>query len=445
MTTLRETGEQIFREALDTCTIAHAFQSKMLVVSSDVLRLEGEGEVDLSGVERVLIVAMGKGAASMLDALLAFPAVTEGREVKGILIAPLRPVDLHQAIAFYAGGHPSPNEQSMAAARAALEVLQTAAQSADAGKTFCFFLISGGASAMMELPLDASITLEDTILFHRALVHSGASIAEINCVRKHFSAVKGGRLALAAGRLRNLTIAVSDVPSGQLDVLASGPTLPDSSTIDECRAIIARYDLLSRFPESVRRFFDSAQLVESPKPGEVEARVYPLLSSDDLEAAAKASAERRGFRVFIDNTCDDWDYQAAADYLLERMRALKREYGRVCLISAGEVTVTVPSSAATAGREPGVGGRNLHFALYSALQLQASDGIAIVSAGSDGVDGNSPAAGAVVDGSIVEGREDAARRALDAFDSFHFLDGVGAAIVTGPTGNNLRDLRVMLS
>jgi hydroxypyruvate reductase len=255
--TLRETGLQIFMEAMDSCSVAHAFASKIKAIDRNTLWLRDEGAVDLSHVKRIVLIAIGKGAASMLEVFLRQREIVDGREVLGILIAPKPLDDQPETISFFAGGHPLPNDASIAGARAVLELLTSSACDGLAEETFCFFLISGGASAMMELPLDASISLEDTILFHRALVHSGASIAEINCVRKHFSAVKGGRLTLAAGPLRSLTLVVSDVPAGQLDALASGPTLPDSSTVDQCRSILEKYALPRQFPESVRRYFES--------------------------------------------------------------------------------------------------------------------------------------------------------------------------------------------
>jgi hydroxypyruvate reductase len=437
---LRETALEIFTEAMDACSVASAFASKIRMADRNTLQLSGEGMVDLSLVKRIVIVAMGKGAASMLDVILKQRQMMEGREVSGILIA-LKPLnDQPKTISFYAGGHPLPNAESVAAARAVLELLTTSAADPLADETFCLFLISGGASAMMEFPLDPAISLEEMILFHRALVHSGASITEINCVRKHFSAVKGGRLALAAGALRSLTLVVSDVPADQLDALASGPTVPDSSTVDECRSIIEKYGLLRQFPESVQQYFESAALKESPKPGEIATKVYSLLSSEDLAHAASDSAERRGFKTFIDNTCDDWDYGAAADYLMKRLELLKGQYGRVCLVSAGEVTVRVPKE-----KKLSVGGRNLHFALYSALHLQSSRHVAILSAGSDGVDGNSPAAGAVVDGTTMMDRYENAKKDFEDFNSFDLLRDAGAAIMTGPTGNNLRDLRILLA
>ena len=324
---------------------------------------------------------------------------------------------------------------------------------------------------MMELPLDQTISLDETIAFHQTLVHCGASIVEINCIRKHFSAIKGGRLALAAGTARKISLLVSDVPPEHLDALASGPTIADPSTVAQCREILARYGLLQRFPASVRRFFESPNLPETPKLGEHTSRSWKLLDSDELASAAQVRAAALGFHAVIDNACDDWSYDAAADYLLDRLRQLRREHPRCCLISTGEVTVQVPGVHADANERSGIlsqpathiGGRNQHFALYLATRLRSDDGvIAVLSAGSDGIDGNSDAAGAIVDGHTLDGddpvhseansestsrltRRDGAKRALAAFDSSTWLHGSEATIVTGPTGHNLRDLRILLA
>ena len=199
---LREVALQILRDAMAACSIENVFSSRLVSTPGreDVFQLSGEEEIDLAHIRRVLIIAVGKGAASMLGAFLRNAPSLASREVRGILIAPERPATLPRDFSFFAGGHPLPNEESFAAARAAQALLRSAANDGRSGESFCFVLLSGGASAMMELPLDDSISLADTISFHRALVHSGASIAEINCVRKHFSAVKGGRLAQACRR-----------------------------------------------------------------------------------------------------------------------------------------------------------------------------------------------------------------------------------------------------
>lgn len=303
---------------------------------------------------------------------------------------------------------------------------------------------------MMELPLDSKISLEDTVKFHRELVHSGGSIAEINCVRKHFSAVKGGRLALEAGGILSYSLLISDVPLRHLDALGSGPTLPDSSTVDQCKEILERYGLMDRFPASVRQFFSSTQLRETPKTAQLRSRAVTLLSSEDLVAIVEQRARDLGFYAVVDNTCDDWSYSAAAEYLLERLRGLRRDHRRVCLISSGEVTVELsPGVSAEGSDELGIGGRNQHFALYAATLLGSLDACTVVlSAGTDGVDGNSFAAGAVVDEKTLLDDEkllSRAQRCLERFDSGTFLQEAGLSIVTGATGNNLRDLRILLA
>lgn len=471
MEDLKELARSIFDRALADCSIERAFDRLMRIDGEGRrLVLGGENVVALDRLKRVRVVALGKAAAAMLGALLLRLTLPSSCDLQGVLIAGERARDLPASIQFFGGGHPVPNEASFAGASAALSMLR-ALGDVSPEDTLCIFLISGGASAMMELPLDASISLEDTVAFHQALVHSGVSIVGINCVRKHFSAVKGGRLALAADKAQKISLLVSDVPPAHLDALASGPTISDPTTVAECREILARYGLMERFPASVRRFFASPELPESPKPGQLISRSWKLLDSAEFAELASRHAARLGFHTVIDNTCDDWSYEAAADYLLDRMRQFRRDHPRVCLISAGEVTVRLPSSFAesggsisyTAGRATHTGGRNQHFALYFATRLRAADGpIAVLSAGSDGIDGNSNAAGAIVDEHTLDGkypamaaqatgsveaisRRTSAERALEEFDSFTWLNGIGATVVTGPTGHNLRDLRILLS
>ena len=304
------------------------------------------------------------------------------------MIARERPAPLPSNFQFFLGGHPLPDEASCAGARAALDLLNDLQDNANAAETLCLFLISGGASAMMELPLDTTIPLTDTISFHRELVHSGASITEINCVRKHFSAVKGGRLAMTARGAACFSLLVSDVP-------------PDISM----RWLQARRCRIRRRWNSAARFSrDTGYESGSPLPsgnsstaktcpdseaGQLCREVYYLLSSDDLANAARRRAEELGFHVVIDNSCDDWEYRRAAHYLLDRLRELRREHPRVCLISSGEVTVELPSMGVDADGDrhgaSGMGGRNQHFGLYAASSLEPSDASTVVlSAGSDG-------------------------------------------------------------
>ena len=452
-TALQKAAETIFRQSLADCGVEQAFARAVKVENTaggQQLLIRGVEPINLDRVRRIRIVAVGKASTEMLDALLSRLSSAWHGDIAGVLIARELPLNLPPGFQFFRGSHPLPDEDSFAGARAALEMLHRLQQDrANADTTLCLFLISGGASAMMELPLEPSITLADTIGFHRELVHSGASITEINCVRKHFSAVKGGRLAMAAGGIASLSLLVSDVPPGQLDALASGPTLPDTSTVEQCREILSRYRLRERFPAAVQQFFDREDLPETPKPGSFTAPAATLLSSNELAEVARAHAERLGFHTVVDNTCDDRDYREAAQYLIDRLRGLRRNHPRVCLISAGEVTVELPS--AESGIATGAGGRNQQFSLYAATLLEPVDAsVVVLSAGSDGIDGNSPAAGAVVDEQTLA-REDgpeiraAARHALECFDSYTFLQQMGRVITTGPTGNNLRDLRIVLA
>ena len=307
------------------------------------------------------------------------------------------------------------------------------------------FLISGGASAIAETPIRPDLTLSDVIETNRTLVHSGAPIAEINAIRKHLSAIKGGRMAQAAAPATQVSLLVSDVPDHSLDALASGPTMPDSSTVADCYAIAERYQMLPRLPQAVRRSFPAkAKCWRHPRPAIrslLTATTSRHLSNQTAVDAAVESARSAGFVVEVDNSCDDWDYARAADYLLDRLRTLRKSSPLVCLISGGEVTVTV-------GDKSGKGGRNQQFALYCAEKI-AGETITVLSAGTDGIDGNSPAAGALVDGTTLTRAAqrglNCAEAALSHFDAFPLLDAIGDTLVIGPTGNNVRDLRVLLA
>jgi hydroxypyruvate reductase len=217
--------------------------------------------------------------------------------------------------------------------------------------------------------------------------------------------------------------------------------MPDSTSVHDCERIAAKYGLIEQLPNPVANIFRQHALAETPKsddPAFVHARWWTILSNKvALDEAAKAAA-LAGFTVEIDNSCDDWDYAKAADYLLNRLREIRAKGSRVCLLSGGEVTVTV--------RNGGVGGRNQQFALACAEKIAGED-ITILSAGTDGIDGNSPAAGAVVDGTTLQraGGAEALREARAGFNAFPLLDRLEDAVVTGATGNNVRDLRVLLA
>jgi glycerate 2-kinase len=425
----------IFESTLRSSRVEPAMERRVRV-RDGVLEVD-ELRYDLPRFGRVLVVAIGKAAGPMTAAFLR-QAGAEAARFEGIVAGFHEVGDWPVGFRLFRSGHPSPNEVSVEAARAILAALQGLGED-----DLVIFLISGGGSSMVELFSDPAISLESMAATHRALVECGAPIAAMNAVRKHLSAVKGGRLAAAAWPAQQLTIFVSDVPVGELDALASGPTLPDRSTVEDVYRVAEKYGLTDRLPAGVREMILERRLAETPKAGDAifaRSNWSVLLDSSSLEETAAARARELGWHVEVDNRCDDWTAEDAARYLVDRVGELRRTHGRVCLLSAGEITVRVPSGAA------GKGGRNSHFALLCS-ELIAGGGMTVLSGGSDGIDGHSPAAGAVVDGMTVARAEEAGypvAAALAAFDSYTLLERLGDAVVTGPTGNNLRDLRILL-
>ncbi len=279
---------------------------------------------------------------------------------------------------------------------------------------------------------------------HQALVTCGAPIDAINTVRKHVSAVKGGRLAAAAHNATKVTLAVSDVPVGKESALASGPTMPDPTTVADARRIIADHSLHNKFPQALRRWLDEGKMPETPK---ADAAVFRsshfllLLGMDDLFHPTHHAAEAKGFIACCDNATDDWPVEKAAEHLLEQLEELRKTHvgQRVALIADGEVSSPVTGN--------GIGGRNSAFVL-ACVEKIAGKKIAVLSAGTDGIDGNSPAAGSVADGETLTRARSMGLEPADAFrrsDAFTFFSRLEDAIVTGPTGNNLRDLRILIA
>jgi glycerate 2-kinase len=428
---MRERAREIFLHALAEASIARGF-ARHVHCERGVLRV-CEDLYDLHSYSNVLVVSLGKAGHMMVEAL----SHQVGASLQGIVASSVPPATQVHGFRYFRGGHPTPNAESIQAASAILRALESQPASG-----LVIFLLSGGGSSIVEKPIDDEISLDDLVSTYRVLVHSGATIAEINTIRKHLSAVKGGRLAQAASPAQQVSLLVSDVPDSTPDALASGPTMPDSTTVGDCYRLAEKYDLPKQFPSSTRELFARHALEETPKsddPAFHRARWWPVLSNQSAIEEASTAAERDGFIVQVDNSCDDWDYAEAADYLLQKVRELRKQFSPVCLISGGEVTVKVTNG--------GVGGRNQQFALACAEKI-AGENIAVLSAGTDGVDGNSSAAGAVADGTTLDRARNRgldARSALAGFDAFPLFQALGDTIVTGPTGNNLRDLRILLA
>lgn len=431
---MRTVAREVFLHTLSESSIERAFD-RSISYERGILRVS-EDLYDLSTFSRICVVAFGKAAHSSVEALVSRTGAGAG--FTGIVCCPENPPSQVFGFRYYRGGHPVPNADSLRAADSILRSLESMT-----AKGLVIFLISGGGSALVEKPLFSEISLPDLVSTYQALVNSGAPIAEINAIRKHLSAVKGGRMAQAASPAHQLSILISDVPENELDSLASGPTMPDSTTVEQCYDIVKKYKLLSQFPPSVREVFEQHTLEETPKSNDHEfsrSRWWNILSNSSAQKAAVEKAAMAGFAVQIDNSCDDWDYRKAADHLLKRVRELRQGVSRVCLISGGEVTVKVEG-------KPGQGGRNQQFAAYCATRIMGEN-ITVLSAGTDGVDGNSSAAGAIVDGSTMHRATSAGfsiAKSLRTFDTSPVFERLGDCVVTGPTGNNVRDLRVLLA
>ena len=428
-------AREIFRQTLASIDIPGTMERKLFLEGK--LLILPDASVDLSEISEVRVVAIGKAAHSMVAGLPCI--LPDGLPVSGVVSAPSKPEVARPGLQYFVGGHPLPNAEGWRAAEAILALLQPCT-----AETLTLFLVSGGGSALLELPLDATLSLEDVQTIYRALVTCGAPIDAMNTVRKHLSAVKGGRLAVAAGPAQKITLAVTDVPVGSESALASGPTLPDPTTIADVTQILEQYGLRKRFPPASLRWLDAGNSPETPKAGHPafrNAHFLLLLGMDDLFHAAHHAVEAHGYLSCCDNSTDDWPLDKAVDSLLAQLADWQRENGgqRVAIIADGEVSSPVTGD--------GIGGRNSAFVL-ACVQRIAGGNITVLSVGTDGIDGNSPAAGAIADGQTLDRARAAGMDPADFIrrsDAYTFFNRLDDAIITGPTGNNLRDLRIFLA
>ncbi len=435
MPSTKQIAREIFRQTLASIDIPAVMERKLVIDRSRLIL--SSAIIELSTISRVVVIAIGKAAHSMANALCSI--LPDGTSLTGVVAAPSRPAAPILGLQYFVSGHPLPDIESLRAAEAILGVLRTCDK-----HTLVFFLLSGGGSALVELPLDPALSLEDVQSVHRALVTCGAPIDAMNTVRRHLSAVKGGRLSLAAASAQKITLAVTDVPLGKEAALASGPTLPDPTGVADVQRILKEYDLPRRFPMPLQRWLDAGFMPETPKPGHeafANACFEVLLGLDDLFHAAHHAAEAHGYCCFCDNSTDDWPVEQAAEYLLAQLQAWQRENPgqRVAVVADGEVSSPVTGN--------GVGGRNAAFVL-ACVEKIAGHKIIVLSAGTDGIDGNSPAAGAVADGETLARASDLGldpRASFRESDAYAFFAKLDDAVMTGPTGNNLRDLRILLA
>ena len=425
--TLREAARSVFDAGLAAADVAPLVRRAL-------------ADVRLAPSGRVLVVGAGKASGAMATAAEAAlgDAITDGLVVvKDGYRTATRRIRLVEA------GHPVPDARGETAARQ----IRAMAEAAGADDLL-LVLVSGGGSALTPAPVPP-ITLADKQAMTRLLLAAGSNINQLNAVRKHCSLLKGGQLARAAAPARVHSLLLSDVIGDPLDVIASGPTAPDASTFADARAILERFDLLARAPAPIVDRLERGmrgEVPETPKPDDpVFRRVTNTVIGNNalVVDAAAARARELGYTPHVLTRSLEGEAREVADRLVALARQVREGRGPVaapaCVIAGGETTVTV--------RGKGAGGRCQEFGLAAALALEGQDGIVALAAGTDGTDGPTDAAGAVVDGaSAGRARERGLdpRASLDANDSNPVLAAIGDLVVTGPTNTNLLDLYLLL-
>jgi len=390
-------------------------------------------KIKLRQYRRIFVVGAWKAGASMAKAAervigarieAGFVNVKDGHTAR------LKRIQLHEC------GHPVPDERGVEGARRIAEIAE---QAGEDDLVVC--LISGGASALLPAPVPP-ITLEEKQTVTRLLLASGANIHEINAFRKHISAIKGGHLARLAAPADVESLLLSDVIGDDLDVIGSGPTAPDASTFGDAIAILEKYGIAKKVPDSVRERLKGAHQ-ETPKPGSVlfDRVRNTVVGSNRLALdAAAAKAKALGYRTLILASEVEGETRDVARMHAAIARQIVRAGQPVarpaCIITGGETTVTLKGE--------GLGGRNQEFVLAAAMDIAGLPALVVFSAGTDGTDGPTDAAGAIADGDTLR-RNPHARRYLDANDSYHYFEDLGDLVKTGPTNTNVMDVHLILA
>lgn len=409
--------------------------------------LIGGEPYDLADIDRVFLIGGGKAGAPMAKAV----AAVVGDRLHACIInvkdgytlgkdqAARMDRDSACPVQFVEAGHPTPNQAGVDGARLMADALNGVTE-----RDLVLCVISGGGSALISLPAEG-ISLADIQALTDLLLRSGATINEMNTVRKHLSAIKGGGLARLAQPARLAALLLSDVVGNPLDVIASGPTVPDTSTFDDAWAVLDKYDLTSRVPAAVRKRLQAGregQVADTPKPGDpIFERVQTLVVGSNDIAAARAveKAKQEGLHSLLLTTYLEGEAREVAKVaaaLAKEMAVSDRPLARpACLVAGGETTVTISGT--------GKGGRNQELALAAALALDGWEDVLIATLATDGTDGPTDGAGAIVDGGTVARARAGGLDAADFLrnnDSYHFFQITGELLVTGPTNTNVNDL-----
>lgn len=455
-TDLRRAAREIFTVALGSVDASDAV--RRAVSLKDSLLTIRSTTFDLSKYSTgIYVLAIGKAAFSMaaaIDEILGEKIVAGLAIGSSITLAlnasPPFNYNFSSAWRICEGSHPLPDEASLKAAQHSFELLQRA----NAERALVIFLISGGGSAMVEWPRRKETTISEIRAANRTLVSCGASIVEINAVRRSFSAVKGGRLSAHAPATDQVTLIISDTGRGHEAIVASGPTCDPPEDMPDAASVIAHYNLTPHLPASILRAVNQYQAEHSEVSPRNLRQHHVLLTNDDALKAAADEAQRRGFMVEIAEDISEQPVAEGCALLYSRLDALRRrasaENRIACLISGGEFSCPVNGD--------GIGGRNAETVLRLAIEMNEhirQDAgkmnfrrLAMLSAGTDGIDGNSPASGAVAcETTITRAHQKNldVREFLEQSDAHSFFAALGDAIVTGSTGTNVRDVRIMLA
>ena len=439
MSLIKQQLVDIFNSALSAADPYNAVK-RAIRIEGDQL-LAGEEAYDLRNYERVLAVGAGKGTALMAQAV---EDVFGDRIDDGVIIVKYghtRPLNRIREIE---ASHPLPDEAGVKGTEEIIETLKDVDE-----KTLIICLLSGGGSALLVSPAEG-ISLKDKQVTTDLLLKSGASIEELNGVRKHLSRVKGGRLASIAYPATVITLILSDVIGDRLDVIASGPTVPDRSTFMDTVKVIEKYNLVKKLPNNVLSMLldgIAGKLPDTPKAGEdCFKKGSPVIVGSIRQAinAARNAANKLGFDTEMVTDKLQGEAREAAVYLadLAKMVRSSRKGGKpMCLLSGGETTVNVKGS--------GKGGRNQELALAFALEIEGVDGITMLSAGTDGTDGPTDATGAIVDGETIHFARKLGvnpEKYLENNDSYNFFKKIdeGHHLITGPTGTNVMDVQIIM-
>ena len=431
---MKDVLRRLFVRSLARLDLALAMRAHVCVHRSRLVI--DDGVIDLARVRHLVVVAIGKAAVPMTDAAARILAP---HPFEGLVVAPTEPVSPIDGCTYFVGGHPIPDDQSFEAGSAIAERLRRLGE-----RDLVIYLLSGGGSSLVELPIEGLGRGDVTALYAR-LVTSGLPIADMNVVRKHLSRSKGGQLAAAASPARQITLYVSDVPAGDPSAIASGPTMPDRSSAEDCRRIVERAGLLEHLPQAVRRVFDQRRIPETPKPDSplfASSRWVELLGSPDAVNTMAGEAEALDWRTKVDGAPGEtWELEQMADHLLASLDETQQAHPHttVAVVNGGEFSCPVSN--------PGLGGRNQAFVLACVPRISGRR-VAVLSAGTDGVDGSAPAAGAVADGETLTRAASAHLDPADHLrraDAHRFFEPLGDAVVTGRTGHNVRDLRVLVA